>query len=234
MLENIVQTLSWSDLGLLVALVFLEAILSADNAVALAALVKHLPPIEQKQALRWGMWGAYGLRIILILSSTWLMRILPIRLAGAAYLLWLAGLHFWNSEMDETQQIPGSANLWQTICLVEVTDLMFSLDSVTASLAMSQKTGVIILAGILGITLMRYMAGYFIHYLDEFIHLEDAAYGMILLMGGRMLLDCFVPNWHFPERATLIPVFGLLLWGFSKRQCSSGVLEIEDDSMRKV
>jgi YkoY family integral membrane protein len=232
MLENILQTLSWSDLGLLITLVFLEAILSADNAIALAALVKHLPPTEQKQALRWGMWGAYGLRILLILSSTWLMHILPIRLAGAAYLLWLAGVHFWNSETDETQRIPGNANLWQTILLVEITDLMFSLDSVTASLAMSQKTWVIILAGILGITIMRYMAGYFIRCLDEFIRLEDAAYGMILFMGGRMLLDCFAPNWHLPEWAMLIPVFGLLLWGFSKRRCS-GVPEIKDYSMRE-
>jgi predicted tellurium resistance membrane protein TerC len=86
---------------------------------------------------------------------------------------------------------------------------------------MSQITGVIILAGILGITLMRYMAGHFIRCLDEFIRLEDAAYGMILFMGGRMLLDCFAPNWHLPEWAMLIPVCGLLLWGFSKRRCSS-------------
>jgi predicted tellurium resistance membrane protein TerC len=109
---------------------------------------------------------------------------------------------------------------------------MFSLDSVTASLAVSQKTWVIILAGILGITIMRYVAGYFIRCLDEFIRLEDAAYGMILFMGGRMLLDCFAPNWHLPEWAMLIPVFGLLLWGFSKRRCS-GVPEIKDYSMRE-
>jgi YkoY family integral membrane protein len=218
--QNIVQALSWSDLGLLITLVFLEAILSADNAVALATLVKHLPPVEQKQALRWGMVGAYGLRISLVLTSSWFMNVLLIRLAGAAYLLWLAGLHFWSNETDETQRIPGSANLWQTILLVEVTDLMFSLDSVTASLAMSQKTWVIILSGLLGITLMRYMAGYFIRCLTEFTRLEDAAYSIIMLMGGRMLLDCVVPNWYLPEWATLIPVFGLLLWGFSKRQCS--------------
>jgi YkoY family integral membrane protein len=211
--QTIVQTLSWFDLGLLIALVFLEAILSADNAVALATLVKHLPPVEQKQALRWGMVGAYGLRIALLLTSSWFMR-----LAGAAYLLWLAGLHFWNSDTDETQHLPGSANLWQTIFLVEVTDLMFSLDSVTASLAMSQKTGILILSGVLGITLMRYMAGYFIRCLEEFPRLEDAAYSMIMLMGGRMLLDCVASNWHFPEWATLVPVFGLLLWGFSKRR----------------
>jgi predicted tellurium resistance membrane protein TerC len=68
-----------------------------------------------------------------------------------------------------------------------------------------------ILSGISGITLMRYMAGYFIRCLDKFIHLEDAAYGMILFMGGRMLLDCFAPNWHLPEWVMLIPVFGLLL-----------------------
>jgi YkoY family integral membrane protein len=220
LIRSSMQTLTWSDIGSIMILVILEAILSADNAVALAALVKHLPPVDQKRALRWGMVGAYGLRILLILTSTWFMRILSFRLAGAAYLLWLAGQHFWSNDVDETQRMPGNANLWQTILLVEFTDLMFSLDSVTTSLALSSKTSVIILAGLLGITLMRYMAGYLLRCLDKFVRLEDAAYSMILLMGGRMVLDCLVPSLNLPEWSMVIPVFGLLLWGFSKRRCS--------------
>jgi predicted tellurium resistance membrane protein TerC len=85
MLETIVQTLSWSDLGLLIILVFLEAILSADNAIALAALVKHLPPIEQKQALRWGMLGAYGFRMGHVNSR---FRVTPLGIFKTSMFFW--------------------------------------------------------------------------------------------------------------------------------------------------
>ena len=57
--QGMTQSFTWADLFLVVALVFLEAALSADNAVALAALVKHLPtPQQQNRALRWGIIGA--------------------------------------------------------------------------------------------------------------------------------------------------------------------------------
>ncbi len=82
-------------------LVFIEGILSLDNALALAAIVHkaNLSPREQKIALRWGIFGAYAFRILVILIGVKIMManftmsgftIFPTRFIAGAYLLWLA------------------------------------------------------------------------------------------------------------------------------------------------
>lgn len=219
LVNDVIANLTWTDGFLVLALVFLEAALSADNAVALAALVKHLPsPQQQNRALRWGMVGAYGFRIAIVLAATWLVEYQPARFLGAAYLLWLSFQHFRSPEEEETDRAPQTANFWQTLLLVELTDLVFSFDSIAASIAISRKAWIIILGGILGITFMRYMASLFIHWLDEFIYLEDAAYFIITLVGSRMMLSVFLPDFELPEWVLMVGVVVLFLWGFSRRE----------------
>ncbi len=217
-LNQILRSLEWSDLLIIAALVVLEAALSADNAVALAALVRHLPTEDERQrALRWGIVGAYGFRIAVILAATWILNYWPVRLAGAVYLLWLVIQHFRDRADDSVEAIPNTANFWQTLVLVELTDIAFSLDSIAASVAVSSKAWVIILGGILGITLMRYLASFFIQWLDEFPRLEDAAYLMIGLVGTRMLYELAVPEFPVPEWFSLGLIAVLFVWGFSQR-----------------
>ncbi len=217
LVQGIVESLTWTDLLLVVALVFLEAALSADNAVALAALVKHLPtPEEQNRALRWGIIGAYGFRILTVLTATWLIDFQPAKIVGAGYLLWLTVQHFRDIQEQGSERVPASANFWQTILLVELTDIVFSFDSIAASVGVSHKAWVIVVGGLLGITLMRYMASFFIKWLDEFSRLEDAAYYLIALVGSRMLIDALIPEWTIPEWLVLSAVVGVFVWGFSK------------------
>src|SRR5262245_4318761 len=67
-----------SDLPLIVGtiftLVFLEGLLSADNALVLAVMVRHLAREEQRRALRYGIWGAFGFRLIAVLLSAVLLH----------------------------------------------------------------------------------------------------------------------------------------------------------------
>ncbi len=226
--EAIVTSLTWTDLLVIAALVLLEAALSADNAVALAALVKHLPNQQQQnRALRWGMIGAFGFRIAIVLTATWLVDCWPAQLGGAVYLLWLSFQHFRQDDTDEDDRIPSSANFWQTILLVELTDLVFSFDSIAASIAVSRKAWVIITGGILGIILMRYMASFFLRWLDVFCRLEDAAYFMIAVVGGRMLFNAVWPTWEIPEWMMLVVIVGAFVWGFSKRVDPNVAEELE-------
>lgn len=217
-LSNILRSLEWSDLIVIAALVVLEAALSADNAVALAALVKHLPEQEERdRALRWGIFGAYGFRILIILTATWAIAFWPAKLAGALYLLWLTVQHFRDKADPDVERVPNTANFWQTLVLVELTDIAFSFDSIAASIAFSSKTWIIILGGIMGITLMRFMASFFVNWLDEFVRLEDAAYLMIALVGTRMALELLVQQVVVPEWVVMGMVGVLFAWGFSKR-----------------
>ena len=229
LLNDILRSLEWSDLLAIAALVLLEAALSADNAVALAAMVRHLPSEQERdRALRWGIVGAYSFRIAVILAATWIIGYWPAKLAGALYLLWLVVQHFRDKADDDLQAVPNTANFWQTIILVELTDIAFSLDSIAASIAVSSKVWVVILGGLIGITLMRYMASLFVNWLEKYVRLEDAAYFMIALVGSRMLFELLVPDVAIPEWTLMVAIGGLFTWGFSKRTLEeSGDLPVE-------
>ena len=74
----------------LIILIVLEAVLSADNAIALAAIAQGLKDRKlQQKALNFGLVIAYGLRVTLILTATWVMKYWQFELIGALYLLWL-------------------------------------------------------------------------------------------------------------------------------------------------
>jgi YkoY family integral membrane protein len=226
-LNDILRSLEWSDLVVVAALVVLEAALSADNAVALAAMVRHLRGEERDRALRWGIVGAYSFRIAIILAAAWVIGFWPAKLVGALYLLWLTVQHFRDKSSEEIETLPNAANFWQTIILVELTDIAFSFDSIAASVAVSSKVWVVIVGGLLGITLMRFMASFFVRWLDEFVRLEDAAYLMIALVGSRLFVETALPEFPIPEWLAMGAIGALFVWGFSKRQLVSQVMKPE-------
>jgi YkoY family integral membrane protein len=204
---------------LLLILSALEAVLSADNAIALAAIAQGLKePKRQRLALNLGLVIAYILRIILILTATWVVRFWQFELLGAAYLLWLV-FDYFTSQEDEKHHHHrlGFASLWQAIPLIAVTDLAFSLDSVTTSLAVADDTWLIIAGGTIGVVTLRFLAGLFIRWLDEFTHLEDAGFITVGLVGLRLLFKVFDSALIPPEWLMILLIVGIFSWGFSER-----------------
>jgi YkoY family integral membrane protein len=202
-------------------LVSLEVVLSADNAVALAALTRGLDdPDLEKQALNIGLVFAYILRMSLILAATWVINYWQVELAGAVYLLWLVYQYFSSSqdEAGDEHHGPRFKSLWQAIPIIAFTDLAFSLDSVTTAIAVSKDTWLILLGGTIGIIALRFLAGFFIKWLAEYEHLEDAGYVTVAIVGVKLLLRVFNDALVPPEWVTIVLVAGLFAWGFSKRK----------------
>ncbi|MCC5628699.1 DUF475 domain-containing protein [Nostoc sphaeroides CHAB 2801] len=203
----------------LLILVLLEALLSADNAIALAAIARGLEDKElERKALNFGLVVAYVLRITLILTATWVQQFWQFELLGAAYLLWLVFQHFTSEEAkDDHHHGPRFTSLLQAIPVIAFTDLAFSLDSVTTAIAVSQEKWLVLTGATIGIITLRFMAGLFIRWLDEYENLEDAGYVTVALVGLRLLLkvvnDSLVP----PEWIMIAAIFLILGWGFSKR-----------------
>jgi YkoY family integral membrane protein len=205
---------------IILTLVLLEAILSADNAIALAALVRSLPdPKQEEWALRYGLIGAFVLRVLLILTATWVIKYWQFEFLGAVYLLWLAGKYFLASAKphEEGKAVPVASKLWEVVLLVSFTDLAFSLDSVTAAVAVARETWLVLFGGLIGIITLRLLAGIFIKLLSEFANLEAAGYLIVALVGVRLLLkvvaDAYVP----PEWLMITCIAAVFTWGFSKR-----------------
>ena len=212
-------------IGVLLSLVALETILSADNAVALAALVQHLPEeTHQKRLLNWGLGGAFLLRTLLILMATWIVQFWQFQVVGALYLLGLTGKYFWQRLGGEvapagpmiTIQQQG-ASYWQVIPLIAVTDLVFSLDSVTTAVAISDQTWLVLAGGLIGVVALRFLAELFIEWLNHFTYLQDAAYLTIFWVGIRLLLKALLPDFVPPEWVVLSVIIALFCWGFSRQ-----------------
>ncbi len=208
-------------LPIVVVLILLEAILSADNAVALASIVRSLPdPEQEKWALRYGLIGAFILRVVLILTATWVIGYWQFELAGAVYLLWLSGKFFVANakEHGEEEFIPVASKFWEVILLVSLTDLAFSLDSVTAAVAVAEDTWLVLLGGVMGIIALRFLAYLFIKWLDIFTNLEAAGYLIVALVGMRLLIKVVARDYVPPEWLMLSLIALCFIWGFAKRK----------------
>jgi YkoY family integral membrane protein len=230
MLDQVLD--SFSNLGfetplLLLILVALEAVLSADNAIALAAIAQGLEdPEERRYALNIGLIAAYILRIILILTATWVIDFWQFQLLGAAYLLWLVFNYFTSADEDEdSQHSLKFSTLWQAIPTIAFTDLAFSLDSVTTAIAVADEIWLIIAGGTMGVLLLRFLAGLFIKWLDEYTHLEDAGFVTVGFVGLRLLLKVVSPNFVPPEWLMISGILVMFIWGFSKRNESESSKE---------
>ncbi len=219
------QLLEWSpNLGLdtlllLPVLIALEAVLSADNAIALAAIAQGLESKDdQKRALNLGLIVAFVLRMLLILTANWVLKFWQFEVAGAAYLLWLVYQHFSDSgDNDEQHHGPKFSSLWQAIPIIAFTDLAFSLDSVTTAIALSDEVAIILLGGTIGIIALRFMAGLFIRWLNEYVHLEDAGFVTVAFVGLRLLTRVINESWVPPYWAMVMLIAAIFAWGFSKR-----------------
>jgi len=177
-------------------LVLLEGLLSADNALVLAILVLGLPRSEQRKALRYGILGAFAFRILATLLAVHLLQVTWVKLIGAAYLLYLVWGHFFRSGDAEQRRAVqparaamGLSAFWATVVKVELTDLVFAVDSILVAVAMSPKTWVIISGGLLGIVTMRLVIGKLLSLVRRYPALVDGAFVIIGWVGLKLLIE---------------------------------------------
>jgi tellurite resistance protein TerC len=206
--------MDWVVVSVILQLIFLEGILSIDNAAVLGAMVTHLPddlPIvwpeglkkfgkalhvvlgnQRTAALRVGLLGAYlgrGLMLVLahfVIDNPWL------RVVGAVYLLRLAFNNLGEAEEDEADAHvhPLEANrFWGIVVAVELTDLVFSLDNVVAAVALSEKLWVVFIGVALGILFMRFAAGWFSYLVEKIPVLKKTAYILVLNIAVELLIE---------------------------------------------
>ena len=215
----------WGEvLALLPVLVMLELILSADNAVALAAIARtSRSPEQERLALNIGIGLAMLLRVGLIALAQWVLQSPWVQLLAAAYLFWLFITHLRDSSHDNTDEPTAQArssqarSLLNTVLLLGFTDLAFSIDSVAAAVAVSDQILLISAGAVIGIIALRFTSGLFIRWLDEFERLETAGFLSVAFVALRLLIHVLVPKLNQPDWLTLLVVFVLFAWGFSVR-----------------
>ena len=156
---------SGSDWLIILSLVLIECLLSVDNAIVLAAQTQKLPTKrEQEKSLFYGLWGAYLFRFLLIGVGTFLIKFWWIKVIGAGYLLYLSINHFWKMAHPHYDQHHSKKRkrllplFWSVVVSIELMDIVFSVDSILASLAISPNPVIVLIGGMIGILCMRGIA----------------------------------------------------------------------------
>jgi YkoY family integral membrane protein len=185
-----------SDLLTIGLLVLLEGLLSADNALVLAILVLGLPREQKKKALRYGILGAFFFRIVAILFAAQMIEFAWVKLIGGGYLLWLSYAHFFRHEDGHERGAikPATAFLglpvfWATVIKVELTDIVFAVDSILVAVAMSPKLWVVITGGVLGNIAMRLVNGQLLVIVQKYPALVDGAFVIIAWVAVKLILE---------------------------------------------
>ena len=207
-----------SDFFTIALLVLLEGLLSADNALVLAILVLGLPRQEQRKALRYGIIGAFVFRILATLLAVQLIAFGWVKLVGAGYLLYLTFKHFFgHGGTEERRSIPqarpafGLSAFWATVVKVELTDIVFAIDSILVAVAMSSKTWVIIAGGIFGIVAMRLVIGQLLTIVRRYPALVDGAFVIIAWVGIKLLIEYLHLEGHIHFQVNKWMSFGLIV-----------------------
>src|SRR5215467_4578699 len=214
-----------ADFLTIALLVALEGLLSADNAMVLAVLVLGLPKREQRKALRYGIAGAFVFRTIATLLAVYLIRLGWVKLVGAGYLMYLTVRHFTGGQTAEERRAApparpwmGLSAFWATVMKVELTDIVFAIDSILVAVAMSPKTWVILAGGILGIVMMRLVIGQLLALVERYPLLVDGAFVIIAWVGFKLLVEYLhgvgyvaftIPKWL--SLGLIVVIFGVAL-----------------------
>jgi YkoY family integral membrane protein len=232
-----IDTAGWLTIfGTVLYLVLLEGLLSADNALVLAVMVRHLPKPQQKRALRYGIWGAFIFRLIAVIFASILLRFWWLKVAGGLYLLFLAVRHFLTGEHRQTKgAVRRGGGFWATVINVELADIAFSIDSILAAVALAEalpkeianqmiqpipflasfplKLMIVYIGGVLGIVAMRLVAGVFLVVLERFPGLVNGAYWLVAWIGVKLVESGLAQRFHawIPEMPEEVFWGGMIL-----------------------
>jgi YkoY family integral membrane protein len=195
-------------------------------------LARRLPTDLRAKALTYGLAGAFVFRFIMIGLAQYLLRWRIVKLIGGGYLLWISVQHFFQKERESTIKDADPAlatevapRFWETVALIEVTDIAFAVDSILAAIALvgsapaghvgpHPKLWVVITGGMIGVMLIRIAAAGFIRLLERFPRLEASAYLLIMVIGGKLLLDWGFNSAQQPDRADFQHPASPLFWTF--------------------
>ncbi|WP_409274994.1 TerC family protein [Neobacillus sp. SCS-31] len=224
-MESIWLEYAWA----LLILIGLEGLLSADNALVLAVIAKHLPEEQKNKAINYGILMAFAFRFVALFAISFIANVWQIQAIGAAYLLYLGLKHVIkakfgkdnkNIHKDDEKEAAGKG-FWPTVGKIALADLAFAIDSILAAVAIAlglpdSPLGnfggmdggqflVVVLGGIAGLVLIKFAAAWFVQLLEKRPALETTAYAIVAWVGVKLAVvtlaheDIGVLNHDFPH-----------------------------------
>jgi predicted tellurium resistance membrane protein TerC len=198
----------------LATLTFLEVILGVDNVIFISILAGKLPVDQQARARRLGLAAAMIMRILLLLSIAWIIRLTAplfalfghefsgrdlILLGGGLFLLAKATLEI--HERLEGEEGHGSTKVYPSFAAVifqiMLLDIVFSLDSVITAVGMADEIYIMVAAVIIAVAIMMFSAGPISAFVNRHPTVKVLALSFLLLIGLSLVGEAF--GMHIPK-----------------------------------
>ncbi len=199
----------------LITLTTLEVVLGIDNVVFISILAGKLPPEEQGRARNLGLSLAMILRILLLLSISWVIgltepifEIFSSEISGRDIILLLGGLFLLGKatfeiheklegEVSHQSTAKATATFGAVIVQILLLDAVFSLDSVITAVGMADEIGVMIAAVIIAIGVMLVSAKAISAFVNRHPTVKMLALSFLLLIGMSLVAEAF--ELHIPK-----------------------------------
>jgi predicted tellurium resistance membrane protein TerC len=203
-----------SGLLALLTLTILEIVLGVDNVIFIAILSSKLPSAQQGRARRIGLLAAMGMRILLLLSIFWIIRLTSplfyvwarpisgrdlILIGGGLFLLAKATIEIHDrlegEEGHSSDRVrPSFAAVVIQIALL---DIVFSLDSVITAVGMADQISIMVAAVILAVGVMMFSAGPISSFINRHPTIKVLALSFLLLIGISLVGEAL--GMHIPK-----------------------------------
>src|SRR2546427_4097405 len=206
-----------------VEIIFVNILLSGDNAVVIALACRNLAPRQRRQGIFWGVLGAIVLRIVLTFFAMSLLAYPWLKLIGGALLLWI-GVKLITQDDGGEHKVKASDRLMTAVWTIIVADLIMSLDNVVGVAAAAKGDGLLIVFGLVtsipivivgSQIIMRLIARFPVLVLAGGGLLGDIAGGMVVedpALQSWIAADAAEGAWIVPPlRFVALVAFGLLL-----------------------
>jgi YjbE family integral membrane protein len=141
-----------------VQIIWIDILLSGDNAVVIALACRKLPPSQRMWGIVLGTAVAISMRVAFTGIVTQLMTMPYVKLVGGLLLFWIAVKLLGSDEQEQTGNIEPVDSLWQAVKIVAIADIVMSLDNVIAIAAASRGNYTLLMFG-LAVSIPLIMAG---------------------------------------------------------------------------
>jgi YjbE family integral membrane protein len=187
----------------LVKIVWINIILSGDNAVVIALAARTLPAHQQGKAVFWGSGAAVVLRVLLTVVAAKLLALPYLQIVGGLLLLWIGVQLLGEEDEDGEGEAKHHGSLMSAIRTILIADLVMSLDNVIAVAAASQGSVLLLILGLaISIPLVIFGATLMVKLMERF---------PVIVVGGAGLIG-WVAGETISSDATLAPLLSANHW----------------------
>lgn len=173
----------------LLKIIWINIILSGDNAVVIALAARSLPPEQQRKAIMIGSGAAVVLRIALTVVAAKLLAMPYLQIIGGLLLLWI-GVQLLSEEDGDDDGEPKASNLMTAVRTILIADLVMSLDNVIGVAAAAKGDEVLLIIGLaISIPLVIFGSSMMIKMMERFPIIVVFGAGLIGWVGGETIVS---------------------------------------------